>query len=58
MSRGYESNSVDRNILDDAAQWDMRSYHLLHTVPGLDKCQLRFNHSGDVIYGGESPTAV
>ncbi|KAJ8302050.1 hypothetical protein KUTeg_021037 [Tegillarca granosa] len=32
------------------SEWDLRTYHLLHTVPSLDQCQIRFNNSGDVIY--------
>ena len=32
-------------------QWDIRTYHLLHTIPALDHCQLYFTHDAGVIYG-------
>ena len=32
-------------------QWDQRTYKLLHTVPALDNCQIKFNYKGDVIFG-------
>jgi len=38
-------------IIINSEVWDLRTFHLLHTVPALDQCQLRFNHAGDVIYG-------
>ena len=46
----------DVNIKMDlnSDQWDLRTFHLLHTVPALDQCQIRFNHNGDIIYGGRS----
>ena len=34
-----------------ATQWDQRTYKLLHTVPALDQCQIKFNHKGDTIFG-------
>ncbi|CAH1785027.1 unnamed protein product [Owenia fusiformis] len=38
-------------IIINSEVWDLRSYHLLHTVPALDQCRIRFNQAGDVIYG-------
>lgn len=32
-------------------QWDIRTFHLLHTVSALDQCQIRFSNAGDIIYG-------
>ena len=31
--------------------WDIRTFHLLRTVPQLDQCQVLFNKTGDVIFG-------
>lgn len=35
-----------------AAQWDLRTFHLLHTVPALDQCRLVFNSNATIMYGG------
>uniref|UniRef100_A0AAY5L238 DDB1- and CUL4-associated factor 1 n=1 Tax=Esox lucius TaxID=8010 RepID=A0AAY5L238_ESOLU len=35
----------------EPCQWDLRSFHLLHTVPALDQCRLVFNHNATVMYG-------
>ncbi|XP_072307893.1 DDB1- and CUL4-associated factor 1-like isoform X1 [Eucyclogobius newberryi] len=31
--------------------WDLRTFHLLRTVPALDQCRLVFNSNATVIYG-------
>ncbi|KAK7916337.1 hypothetical protein WMY93_012098 [Mugilogobius chulae] len=31
--------------------WDLRTFHLLHTVPALDQCRLVFNSNASIIYG-------
>lgn len=38
-------------IICNSEIWDLKTFHLLHTVPALDQCQITFNHMGDVIYG-------
>ncbi len=30
--------------------WDLRTFHLLKTVPALDQCQVFFNSGGDIMY--------
>lgn len=35
-----------------AAQWDLRTFHLLHTVPALDQCRLVFNSNATIMYAG------
>ncbi|RWS14691.1 protein VPRBP-like isoform X2 [Dinothrombium tinctorium] len=38
-------------IISNSEVWDLRTYHLLKTVPALDQCRIKFNQTGDVIYG-------
>ncbi|CAK8675992.1 unnamed protein product [Clavelina lepadiformis] len=34
--------------------WDLRSYHLLHTVPMIDQCTVTFNGDGTILYATKS----
>lgn len=49
MSGVFHPNGLE--IIINSEVWDIRTYHLLHTVPALDQCEIRFNHAGNVIYG-------
>ena len=38
-------------IISNSEVWDIRTFHLIRTVPGLDQCQVKFSNNGDIIYG-------
>lgn len=48
MSGLFHPNGLE--IIINSEVWDVRTYHLLHTVPALDQCEIRFNHAGNVLY--------
>ena len=37
-------------IISNTEVWDLRTFQLLRTVPGLDQCQITFSNSGEIIY--------
>jgi len=37
-------------IISSSEIWDIRTFHLLKTVKGLDNCTVTFTNSGDIIY--------
>jgi len=37
-------------IIVNSAVWDLRTYRLLRIVPALDRCNIKFNHTGNVLY--------
>ncbi|XP_076077249.1 DDB1- and CUL4-associated factor 1-like [Mytilus galloprovincialis] len=37
-------------IIINSEIWDIRTFHLLHTAPALDQCQIKFSNAGDIIY--------
>ncbi|KAG1680064.1 DDB1- and CUL4-associated factor 1 [Nymphon striatum] len=38
-------------IISNSEIWDIRTFHLLKTVPALDQCRITFSHHADVIFG-------
>lgn len=37
-------------VIVNSAVWDLRTYRLLRMVPALDKCSIKFNPSGSVLF--------
>ncbi|TYZ67071.1 hypothetical protein PybrP1_012233 [[Pythium] brassicae (nom. inval.)] len=37
-------------VIINSAVWDLRTYKLLRMVPALDKCSVKFNSSGSILY--------
>ena len=38
-------------IISNQEVWDIRTFHLLRTVPQLDQSRIVFSSSGDIMYG-------
>ena len=38
-------------VISSSEVWDLRTFHLLRTVPVLNLCDISFNHTSDVIFG-------
>ncbi|XP_076063100.1 lisH and WD40 domain-containing protein mahjong isoform X2 [Oratosquilla oratoria] len=45
----FHCNGVE--IISSSEIWDLRTFHLLRTVPTLNHCDVTFNNAGDVIFG-------
>lgn len=37
-------------VIINSAVWDLRTFRLLRMVPALDKCSVKFNSSGSILY--------
>ncbi|CAH8611913.1 unnamed protein product [Dicrocoelium dendriticum] len=51
VSGVFHPNGLE--IIVGSAVWDVRTWRLLHTIQALDRLEIQFNATKDVIYAGE-----
>lgn len=49
LSGVFHPNGLE--VIINTEIWDLRTFHLLHTVPALDQCRLVFNSNATIMYG-------
>ncbi|XP_069371516.1 DDB1- and CUL4-associated factor 1-like isoform X2 [Paralichthys olivaceus] len=49
ISGVFHPNSLE--VIINTEIWDLKTFHLLHTVPALDQCRLVFNSNATIMYG-------
>ncbi|KAK9529756.1 hypothetical protein VZT92_013830 [Zoarces viviparus] len=49
ISGVFHPNGLE--LIVNTEVWDLRTFHLLHTVPALDQCRLVFNSNATIMYG-------
>ncbi len=49
LSGVFHPNGLE--VVSNSEVWDLRTFHLLKTVAGLDQCQVVFSNSGEIAYG-------
>ncbi|XP_031159460.1 DDB1- and CUL4-associated factor 1-like isoform X2 [Sander lucioperca] len=49
ISGVFHPNGLE--VIINTEIWDLRTFHLLHTVPALDQCRLVFNSNATIMYG-------
>lgn len=49
LSGVFHRNGLE--IISSSEIWDLRTFHLLRTVPALNECDVLFNRAGDVLFG-------